>query len=120
MRVEEQAKDLAHLVAQRSNLLFQHGAVVIKKGKIIASGRNYKNGCRMGNPNIFSVHAEVNAIESTKLRGLRGATIVIYAESKGRQKTSKPCPNCFHILQKLGFRKLVYSTHDGWKIERIN
>lgn len=119
MRVFEHAKDVACTMAQRSDILFQHGAVIIKDGRIIAVGRNHKNGCRWGNGQIFSVHAEIDAIEGTKIRGLRGATIVVYAESHGRQKLSRPCPNCAHILRKLGFKRVIFSTSAGWEKENL-
>ncbi len=119
MRIEEHAKDVAKATARKSDMIFQHGAVIIQGGRVIATGCNYKNGYRWGNGNIFSVHAEIDAIEGTEIRGLRGATLVIYAESHGRQKLSRPCPNCLHILRKLGFRRVIFSTPSEWRKETI-
>lgn len=119
MRVLEHAKDVARALAQRSTMLYQHGAVIVKDGRIIATGRNHKNGYRWGNNDIESVHAEIDAIEGTEIRGLGNATMVVYAEYHDRQRLSRPCPNCAHILHKLGFKRVVYSTCTGWVREAI-
>lgn len=122
MHIREHAKEIARLMAGRSDSRFdfRHGAAIIKNSKIIAVGHNYADSRSFGNQTIFTVHAEIDAINHTNIRALRGATMVLYAEQhKGRVKCSRPCPNCFQIMRKLGFKRVIYSTPEGWKKENF-
>jgi len=122
MRIREHAKELVRLMARRSDprFDFRHGAAIIKNSKIIAVGHNYADGRNLGNEMIYTIHAEIDAINHTNIRALRGATMVLCAEQhKGYAKCSRPCPNCFQIMRKLGFKQVIYSTPDGWEKENL-
>jgi pyrimidine deaminase RibD-like protein len=82
----------------------KHGCVILKGGRIIATGRNmYYNG----------VHAEIHAFNKLNPGTLKGA-IVYIARLRKQQKygLSRPCPECEEILRKAGVMKIIYTTNN--------
>lgn len=90
----------------------RHGAVIIKKGKVISWGINV----RKNDPNICSfpltesgVHAEVAAIKKANT-SLEGATIYVARINKtGQPLLSKPCERCQAAIEKAGIKKVIYT-----------
>ncbi len=118
MKIIKAAKDAARLMAEGSECAFRHGAAIVRNGKIIALGRNYRTYSGRGNTR----HAEIDAIMRTKLSALRGATIIVFGKKPGGLwNNSRPCPNCEAVLKKLRFKKMVCSTQkpDQWTTEQI-
>ena len=104
--------DEAYNQALKSDMNFNHGAVVIHRGKIIGKGYNtYINS----NYNIKnSVHAEVSAINDA-LKNIRETElkhcilIIIRINNQGECLNSKPCINCEKIIKKFSLKKVFYS-----------
>jgi deoxycytidylate deaminase len=90
----------------------RHGAIVVKKGKVISYGINV----RKNDPNICSfplvesgVHAEVAAIKKANTC-LEGATIYVARINKsGQPLFSKPCDRCQSAIEKAGIKKVIYT-----------
>lgn len=100
-------------VAEKSTMLHKHGAVVVYKNNIIATGYNYM--CSHMNDN-FSVHAEVAAIsqlfhekqllEECDIYVVRIASSVF----DNCLKNSKPCLSCTKFINKYHLRNTYFST----------
>jgi deoxycytidylate deaminase len=100
-------------VAKQSNMNQKHGAIVVYKNKIIASGFNYI--CDYMNDN-YSIHAEVSAISqmfhNKKLLELCDVYVVRIAPTLYNNclKNSKPCNSCSKFIKKYNIRNIYYST----------
>jgi deoxycytidylate deaminase len=100
-------------IALKSNMQQKHGAVIVYKNKIIASG--YNEICDYMNNN-FSIHAEVSAISkmfyNKKLLELCDIYVVRIASITFDNclKNSKPCRNCTNFIKKYNLRNIYYST----------
>jgi deoxycytidylate deaminase len=108
--------EIAAKIALKSPMGHKHGAVVVYKNKIIASGHNYYIS-------DFSIHAEVAA-----LSGIKGKNKHILPECElyvvrigpdkydNPLKYSKPCFNCQHTILKHNIKKAFYSTNYDYDI----
>ena len=90
-----------------------HGAVVILRGKIIGRGCN-RYSIRSYKQNVYSVHAEVAAIEDalrkTSLDSLRKSKLIIVRVNNfGEIKYSYPCEACKKFINNWGIKSVYYS-----------
>jgi|APGre2960657423_1045063.scaffolds.fasta_scaffold135940_1 deoxycytidylate deaminase len=106
----------ASRIAENSVMNHRHGAVVIHDGKVVAEGYNHESS---GMKHQFSIHAEVDAL--SKVRKLSKAflaeceMIVVRIGPqtfKNALKLSMPCTRCKNYIERLGIRKVYYSTND--------
>jgi hypothetical protein len=119
MRIKKVAEKLAIDAPSKKTrplTTHHHIAILMKRGKIIASATNKcrtrsKTPCSGG----FTIHAERNVIstlgDNSKLKG--ATMLVIRVLSNGSLGDSKPCHSCQMHLQKCmdvyGLLKVVYS-----------
>jgi len=107
-------------IALKSNMQQKHGAVIVYKNKIIATG--YNEICDYMNNN-FSIHAEVSAISkmfyNKKLLEFCDIYVVRIASVTFDNclKNSKPCKNCTNFIKKYNLRNIYYST--SYKFEEM-
>lgn len=109
------AQHIAIEEALRSQHSSKHGAVIVKNGKIISSSRNqYCSFDRIGNfkARIWSIHAEMNALQGLPRSVTRGADMYVVRVSKKNHEymNSKPCKICSSLIKKAGIRNVYYST----------
>lgn len=87
-------------LAQAAKGDFPFGAVIVRNGKVEASGRNM--GIKTNDP---TAHGEMVAVRHFVARrpadGLKGATIYT---------TGEPCPMCMGAILWCGFGRLVYGA----------
>lgn len=101
-------------VALKSNMQQKHGAIVVYKNKILASG--YNERCDYLNDN-YSIHAEVAAISklfyNKKLLELCDIYVVRIAGEAFDNclKNSKPCKSCTNFIKKYNLKNIYYSTN---------
>lgn len=98
--------------ALKSDMNFNHGCVVVYRGRIIGKGHNtYINS-------IFcdkvSLHAEVSAINDalkkiTAEELKKCELVVIRVNKTGECLNSKPCSKCTIYINKLCIRKVFHS-----------
>jgi deoxycytidylate deaminase len=106
-------------IAKNSNMNQKHGAIVVYKNKIIASGFNYT--CNYMNNN-YSIHAEVSAISqmfhNKKLLELCDIYVVRIAPTiyNNCLKNSKPCNSCSKFIKKYNIRNIYYSTSHNYNM----
>jgi len=118
---DEYYLSIARAVATRGDCIRrQHGAVIVKGNKIVATGYNgsppgSKKSCgatgmcpRNLDPNAkhsqgeydlcWATHAEANALLRASWEDMQGATIYI---------TGTPCPGCSKLIASAGIYKIV-------------
>jgi deoxycytidylate deaminase len=98
-----------------------HMAVLVKRGKVIASAYN-RNGSRSSGSGYTdrSIHAERNVVkELGDISKIRGATMYVMRVSKHTMNTfgySKPCEECQLFLRKCmreyGLKAVYYTDRD--------
>lgn len=102
----------AYNQALKSEMNFNHGSVLIYRGKIVGKGYNsYSNSIYNDKS---SVHAEVSAIKD----GLKKISteelkkcelVIIRVNRSGECLNSKPCRNCENFIKKFNIKKVFYS-----------
>ena len=107
--------DHAAKIAAKSSMTHKHGAVIVHKNEIIASGYNYSLSYLS---HFYSIHAEVAAISKLKKKSKEFLSecemYVVRIASfnyKGVLKYSKPCENCKKAIAKSYIKKTYYSTN---------
>ena len=108
--------DIAAQAALKSDMNHKHGAIVVYKKNVIATGNNYYKG-------EHSIHAEVDAI--SKLRGKNKEILPqcdLYVVRIGPEKMqhhlkySKPCCNCQKYISKKCIKRTFYSTNYSYDV----
>lgn len=113
---DESYLSVATYLASTSSCRMKHGAIIVRNGKVLATGVNKEKN----HPTVVStehikdhcsVHAEVDAIKKTK--NAKNATIYIARVNKrGQARMSKPCDNCYKEIMNSGIKKIIY-TNEG-------
>lgn len=104
--------------AHRSEHSTRHGAVVVKKGKVIQSGRNQYCSLQrvkhFQSKKIWSIHAEMNVLAGLPKKITRGAEIyIVRVRRDGTLSNSKPCSICMSLIQGAGIRRIFYSVDNN-------
>lgn len=112
--------NIAAKVANSSDMNHKHGAILVHKKNIIASGYNHYN-------NNLSIHAEVAAISQLKGKEkklLCECDLYVVRIGPGRfydqLKYSKPCFNCQRFISKKCIKKIYYSTNYDYDVTIAN
>lgn len=107
---ERKYLNLAVNMAGASEMKQQHGAVVVKGGRVLALGINkLKNHPEIiSEYNKCSVHAEADAL--SRVKNPAGCTVyVARINNSGDTMFSRPCDNCHRLMVSLGVSKVVYT-----------
>jgi deoxycytidylate deaminase len=102
--------------ANKSTFKQQLGALLVKGGRLLATGYN-----RVGEHNKLinpkwpgSIHAEEDAIASMLKHGkekeIKGSTMYVVRVG---HKLAKPCSHCMNTLMHYGVKKVVFTTDTG-------
>lgn len=111
--------NLAARIAETSELSQQHGAVIVKSGRVISVGVNkWRNKSLLGIPSdrpdqyysTLSYHAEVDSLTRAGHHAVGATIYVARVNQRGEHKFSRPCKNCLLELKKAGIKKIVYTT----------
>ena len=115
-------------IAKQSGLLFRHGCIATRGGKIIASGCNtYKaySSRDMFLDHVCSCHAEINVLrkiyhryknKQRKLnRIMKKTTLYISRYSSACQSTSSaPCIACMQFIHRFKIKRLIFYMNDQY------
>ena len=113
--------EIAKKVAQKSDSKFRLACVITDKNKVLSFGWNFMGKT---NPNCktFSnyIHAENHALLGNSFRSLKGTTAYICRIKKdGSFGMARPCPICYESLKLAQVKKIVYTTSNGYKEEKL-
>lgn len=97
----------------KSNMKQQHGAIIVKSGRVISVGwnvlKNDPNNVSAEHLERYcSVHAEAMAIARASVPA--GATIYIARNKSGRERFSKPCRGCERAIIEARISRVVYTV----------
>lgn len=94
---------------------FNHIAIAMKGGKIIAVGENGYKGREFSRSHC-TTHAEVNCIQNMKcMKQRKRKGVIVWSIFEGTEyKNSKPCLNCCRSLFDFGIRKIGYFDGEDW------
>ena len=103
--------ETAYEQAIKSDMNFNHGAIVIYRGKIVGKGYN----TYINDNNKYSIHAEVSAINSAlkivKRKDLANCELIIIRVNKnGESSNSYPCKECRKFINFNNIKKVYYSS----------
>ena len=112
--MRKQFVDIAIDEAYKSFQNHKHGAVVVRGGKLIASGHN-KVTTRCPS-HMFSVHAEMAAIKHVSSRAeLIDCHVYVVRVGKCGLARSDPCVLCQRFMKMHGVSRVFFSTGDETK-----
>lgn len=102
----------AYNQALKSEMNFNHGAVLIYRGKII--GRGYNTYFNTNSEDKNSLHAEAMAIQDglkriNEMKLKHCNLIIIRVNGGGNCVNSKPCERCTRLINKHCIKKVYYS-----------
>ena len=111
--------DEAILNAEKSLLgRTNHGAIVVYRGKIVGRGHNKWATENVNRVNRYSIHAEVDAINTALLKiskeNLKQSTLIVVryhkdGDKQGETSNSAPCKCCTNFIKKCGIPYTYYS-----------
>lgn len=104
-------------IKNKSNLLQNHCALVIKNGKPVIYGVNHDRSY-MKKKLIYSFHAETDALHRYckmihKNTNLNVDVFVIRIDKNNKLKNSYPCNSCIRRFYDIGVKNIYYSNEDG-------
>lgn len=102
----------AYNQALKSEMNFNHGAVLIYRGRIVGKGHNTYINSSYNEKN--SIHAEISAIKNglkkISTEELKNCELVIIRVNRlGECLNSKPCHNCENFIKKFNIKKVFHS-----------
>ena len=105
----------AYNQALKSDMNFNHGAVLIHRGKIVGKGFNKYINSNYDCKQKISLHAEVSAINDAlkkmNVSELKNCElIIIRVNNSGMCVNSKPCCNCQKFINQFSIRRVYYSA----------
>jgi cytidine deaminase len=113
--IQEHTPQLLACRENRTHNTSQHMAVIVKRGKVIASAQNRVGNRSKGSGySDFTIHAERAVVKKLgDISQLRGATLCVWRISSIRVMPSAPCNDCRIFLEKCmreyGLRAVQYT-----------
>lgn len=115
--------EVARAMMDKPKSTFLHFSFIIDKSKILSIGWNTVGGStpKIGNLKTFyplgGQHSEHNSLRRlSDLNLARTSTLVnIRLNNRGEIRMSKPCDICMGLIKTVGFKKLFYSTNNGFE-----
>lgn len=99
--------------SSKSLMRFKLGAVIVKRGKVIAFGHNKaKTHPRYGSKSGFhTLHAEGDSLwTAEKLEvDVKGATMIVYRKNA---LNARPCKDCQRLIREAGIKRVIYTNHE--------
>lgn len=118
----------AYELAQESSMLFRHGCLAVRSGKIIARGCNtYKcySARDMFLQRSCSCHAEVNVLRKMyykyrhnrrKMRRIMKATTLYISRHSNSDKSadSAPCSSCIKVINEFNIKNIIFCQNESY------
>lgn len=134
MANHERYLKIAGEIAQTSDFKnYKVGCIVIYKNSIISSASNSNkthtmqsryNKYRNIKEGAFpaKVHAEMSAISKIRYLDIDWSKVTVYVTRNTKSNSygmARPCASCMAAIKEKGIKNIVYSTDNGYAIERI-
>ncbi len=107
--------DLLEKMATTSDVTHKHASCLMKGDKVVSVGVNKYFQVKVNQTTMnLSIHAEINALASTRIFQTKGMDILVIRVSKTLVlRNSRPCNACIDKLKQKGIRNVYYSNSDG-------
>lgn len=115
-------EQIAGALLAKCNSNFKHFTFICKGRRILSIGWNdIAKKSKLISYKLGGIHSEADAIGNLHDYNLcRHATIVNVRLNNQRElRNSKPCDVCLSLIQKMGFKKIWYSTNTGFEFIRL-
>lgn len=100
--------------ALNSALSFKHGACLLRSNKIVSLGVNKYYEVKVKDERVkLSIHAEVDALASSKNTKGMDLLIIRVSPKKHLLGNSRPCNTCIEKLKQKGIKRVYYSNSEG-------
>lgn len=106
------------------------GAAIVKGNYVVSEGYNknkthtvqhYNNLRADYRAPVPNIHAEIDALISSRYNDLDGCEIYVYRDKMdGDIGNCRPCRSCMTAMKKAGIKHVYYTDEDGFHYERIN
>lgn len=103
-----EALDQARDEALKSLETFRLGAAVVRRRRVVATGRN-KNHNSCG---LSSIHAEMDALFKCPTKHHNAHVVVVRVMRDDSTGLSRPCEACTRALRRMGVHRVTYTTGD--------
>lgn len=110
------ALPLLKKIAGYSDISYKHAAALIHNDRIFSSGYNtFVPFKKINNIQIYkTIHAELSVFKHFPKKCVKGLDILVIRVNKQCSlRNSRPCDHCIEYLQRIGIRKVYYSTDCG-------
>lgn len=106
---------VARYFATKSTARNTHGCVIVKGGRVLGAGWNKnRNHPAIVSPEHIktdcSYHAEEVAIREAGESNVKNAIIYVARVKNGHDRDSKPCPKCTALIERLGIKRVVFTS----------
>ena len=109
-RAVTKALEAAEALAALSRCRHKHGAVLIKRGSVIAAGTNQqREDPRYSAFPLASMHAEENVLRQAGWRAHGATLVVVRVNQRGDLMPSAPCKRCSGLIERSGIRRVVHT-----------
>lgn len=110
------ALPLLKKIASYSDIAYKHAAALIHNDRIFSYGYNtFVPFKKINNIQIYkTIHAELSVFKHFPKKCVKGLDILVIRVNKQCSlRNSRPCDHCIEYLQRIGIRKVYYSTDCG-------
>lgn len=102
--------ELASQIARRSRCKYKHGAVLVKRGKVIAVSTNIRrNDPEWDDWRICSVHAEEGCLAKVGVWAHGSTMFIARVNVRGVVRDSAPCKRCAGLMARAGVVKVIHT-----------
>lgn len=113
--------EIAMRESEKSTYDHKLGAVLYKKNRVLSIGYNKPNKTHPKSTTQFKTqHAEFDAIMGLSREDLHGATLLVVRNAKSGTRMAKPCKCCMSLIEKVGIKKVIFSTNEGFEELIVN
>lgn len=114
---------LAKHEASKVDFWCRVGAVLVRRGKPIAVGRNRPTKTstlyRKYHPEK-TIHAEVDCVLGVERQLIQGSDMYVYRiNNDGEVRMAKPCVSCLAMLLDLGISRVTFSANGGVETMKV-
>ena len=108
--------------AEHSEYNFMHGAVLVRKSRVVKIGWNQRRHCGFSNRffvrkhegYFVTLHAEAAVLLGVDRKVTSGASVYVVRKNRQQEvRLSKPCETCEAMCRYVGIKKIIYSIEDN-------
>jgi deoxycytidylate deaminase len=111
-------ENIAGALLHKPKSSFKHFTFIVKGTRILSIGYNdIQRHSKLAHYPLGGIHSEADAIGNlSDLNLCRRATLInVRLNNRKELRNAKPCDTCFSLIQRMGFKRIYYSTNYGFE-----